>query len=97
MSLRGVSVKVNDQNSAKVNVSYGNSISVKVNNQQDYKVKNVGLATPGANFLRDLKDVSALSPVNKDTILFNALTGKYEARQIESDDLNLTNIDAGTF
>lgn len=95
MSFKAVSVKVNDQNSARVrSISYENNINVKVESQQDYYVKSAGKTS---QYLRDLRDVSILTSVDKDSLIFNGATGKYESRPINASDVILTNIDAGTF
>lgn len=95
MSLRAISVKVNNQNPARVgSVNYDSTISVKVNDQQDYKVKTVNLS---ANKLSNLSDVSAKNPHNDDVLIFNQETGNFETRQITISDINVNNIDAGTF
>lgn len=89
MSLKSVSVKINDQNSARIrSISYENNINVKFVGQQPSR---------NIQYLKDLKDVDAFSPVDKDTLIFNGLTGKFEAKPIEVEDIQLTNVDAGTF
>jgi hypothetical protein len=95
MSLRAVSVKINDISSARIrNISYDSNINVKVDTQQDYKVKSVGF---GARRLKNLEDVSALSPQDEDVLIYNAVSEKYESKKISSDQIDLDNIDAGTF
>lgn len=94
MSIRAVSVKVN-QNPARVgSVSYDNSINVKVDSQQDYSVKSVSY---GIQRIRNLQDVVAFSPNDGDVLIFNAVTGKYISKKIDSTQMEILNIDAGTF
>jgi hypothetical protein len=59
-----------------------NSISVRVNNQQDYKVKTVNLQSVR---LQNLVDVSSVNPQDGDTLVYNATTQLYEAKQINLD------------
>lgn len=59
-----------------------NSISVRVNPQQDYKVKTVNLQT---SRLESLVDVSAKNPIDGDTLVYNATTQLYEAKQLNLD------------
>lgn len=96
MSLKAVSVRVNDQTAARVgSVSYGNLINIKVDsNKQDHNIKNINLA---AGKLTALSDLSAQNPEDKDTLVYNASTLKYESRKINSTDINIINIDAGDF
>lgn len=95
MSLRTVSVRVNDQNPARVgHVSYDNTVNVKVDAAKDYKVKSASFAV---NKLVNLQDVYAISPIDGDTLVFNSVTGKYVSKKIDSSQINITNIDAGTF
>ena len=95
MSLRTVSVRVNDQNPARVgHVSYDNTVNVKVDAAKDFAVKSASFAITR---LRDLQDVYALTPVDGDTLVFNAITGKYVSKKIDSSQINITNIDAGPF
>lgn len=95
MSLNTVSVRINGQNPTRVgSVSYGNLINVKVDNKQEHVVKSINLAS---GKLSELSDVSAQNPEDKDTLVYNASTLKYESRKIESSDINITNIDAGVF
>lgn len=95
MSLRAVSVKINDISSARIrNISYDSNINVKVDTQQDYKVKSIGF---GTKRLKNLEDVSALNPQDEDVLIYNAISEKYESKKISSDQIDLDNIDAGTF
>lgn len=95
MSLRAVSVKINDINSAKVrNISYDSNINVKVDSQQDYKVKGINY---GTKRLKNLEDVVATNPQDEDVLIYNASTGFYESKKISSEEIDLNNIDAGTF
>lgn len=95
MSLRAVSVKINDINSARIrNISYDSNINVKVDSQQEYKVKSINY---GAKRIKNLEDVSALNPQEYDVLMYNASSGLYESKQITLDDINFDNIDAGTF
>lgn len=95
MSLKAVSVKVTSPNPVRIgSVTYDNVINVKVNNQQDYRVKSASLVT---NKLASLSDVSAQNPADGDVLIYNAETKKYETDKISSDQIDLTNIDAGIF
>lgn len=95
MSLRAVSVKINDINSAKVrNISYDSNINVKVDSQQDYTVKSL---SGGARRIKNLEDVIAPNPQNDDALIFNSSSGKYESKKITLDIIGFDNIDAGTF
>ena len=95
MSIRAVSVRVNDQNPARVgNVTLDNTINVKVDTSKEYKVKQASFNT---NKLRSLQDVYAIAPIDGDTLVFNAITGKYVSKKISSSQIEITNIDAGTF
>lgn len=95
MSLRNVSVKVSGNNPSRVgNVTYDNVINVKVDSTQDYNVKKIQY---GSTTLRNLNDVYAFNPVDSDVLVFNAITGKYVSRQLDSSIIDITNIDAGTF
>jgi hypothetical protein len=71
-----------------------NAIKVKVDSSQDYTIKKIGY---GTTQLRNLSDVLAFSPIDGDVLIFNALTGKYVSKKISSTEIELTNIDAGTF
>lgn len=95
MSLRAVSVKINDSNSARVrNISYDSNINVKVDSQQEYSVKSVN---HGAKRIKNLEDVSALNPQDDDVLIYNAARGVYESKPITLDEINFDNIDAGIF
>lgn len=95
MSLNTVSVKVTSPNQARIgSVSYDNIINVKVDSQKDYNVKRFGV---GVDYLRQLKDVYSFNPVEGDVLVFNAITGKYVSKKITSSQIDITNIDAGTF
>lgn len=95
MSIRAVSVKVNGQNPTRVgNVTYDNTINVKVDNQQDYTVKNVGY---GAKRLSQLEDVYSFNPIDGNVLVFNAVTGKYVSKRIDSSQMDINNIDGGLF
>lgn len=95
MSLRTLSVKLNDQNPARVgSVSYDNTINVKVDAQKDYKVKSANYTTLR---LSNLDDVYAFSPIDGDVLVFNAIIGKYVSKKISSSEIDITNIDAGIF
>lgn len=95
MSLNTVSVKVTSPNQARIgSVSYDKAINVKVDSQKDYAVKTVNY---GIDAIRNLKDVYAFSPVDGDVLVFNAITGKYVSKKITSSQIDITNIDAGTF
>jgi hypothetical protein len=95
MSLRAVSVRVTNPNPVRIgSVTYDSVVNVKVNNQQDYKVKSASLVT---NKLSGLSDVSAQNPQDGDVLIYNAETKKYETDKIGSDQIDLTNIDAGLF
>ena len=95
MSIRAVSVKVNGQNPVRVgNVTYDNTVNVKVDNQQDYVVKNVGY---GAKRISQLEDVYSLNPTDGNGLVFNAVTGKYVSRSIDSSQATITNMDGGLF
>lgn len=95
MSIRAVSVKVNGQNPTRVgNVTYDNSINVKVDSQQDYTVKNVGY---GAKRISQLEDVYSFSPIDGNVLVFNAVTGKYVSKRIDSSQIDINNIDGGLF
>jgi hypothetical protein len=98
MSLRAVSVRINNQNSPKIrDISYDNNINVKVSTQQTYKVSSFKYEITGVKYLKDLLDVSALNPADKDSLIFNVLTGKFESKPITTTDIVITNLDAGTF
>lgn len=95
MSLRSISVKVNNQNPTKINsVTFDNNINVKVSDQSDYKVKTVSFAP---NMLSTLSDVSSVNPSDGDVIIYNSETKKYEVGRIQSSEIDITNIDAGNF
>lgn len=95
-SIRAISVKVNDINSARIrNIAYDSNINVKVDSQQDYKVKSSGVI--GAKRLKNLEDVSALNPQDDDVLIYNAISGKYESKKINSESIELDIIDAGLF
>ncbi len=47
--------------------------------------------------LRDLLDVDASAASDGDTVIYNVDTDKYEVREISVDDINLDDIDGGTF
>lgn len=95
MSIRAVSVKVNSQNPVRVgNVTYDNTINVKVDNQQDYAVKNIGY---GVRKITQLEDVYSFSPVDGNVLVFNAVTGKYVSKRIDSSQIDINNIDGGLF
>lgn len=95
-SIRAISVKVNDINSARIrNISYDSNINVKVDSQQDYKVKSSGVI--GAKRIKNLDDVSALNPQDEDVLIYNAVSEKYESKKISSESIELNNIDAGIF
>jgi hypothetical protein len=95
MSLRAVSVKINDLNSAKVrNISYDSNINVKVDSNQDYKVKSFNY---GIKRLSNLEDVTFGVLEDGYTLVFNSITGKFDLKKISISDLDLTSIDAGTF
>ena len=95
MSIRAVSVKVNGNNPARVgNVTYDNTINVKVDNQQDYSVKSINY---GVKKISQLQDVYSFSPIDGDVLVFNAITGKYVAKRIDSSQIDINNIDGGLF
>lgn len=95
MSLRAISVKINDINSARIrNISYDSNINVKVDSQQNYKVSGVNY---GLRRLKSLEDVLATNPQNEDVLVYNAISGLYESKKLSSDLIELDNIDAGTF
>jgi hypothetical protein len=95
MLLKAVSVRVNNPNPVRIgSVTYDNVINVKVNNQLDYKVKSASLVV---NRLSNLSDVSAQNPNNGDVLIYNAETLKFETDKISSDQIDITNIDAGLF
>lgn len=96
MALRAVSVKVNSQNPIRVDsITYDSTINVKLGSQQDYLVK---LAKPSPiSRIRDLADVSALTPQDNDILIYNSDTSKYESNQLTLQNININNIDAGTF
>lgn len=95
MSIRAVSVKVNGNNPARVgNVTYDNTINVKVDNQQDYSVKSINY---GVKKISQLQDVYSFSPIDGDVLIFNAITGKYVAKRIDSSQIDINNIDGGLF
>lgn len=83
MSLKTISVKVNDQNPIQIgNVSYDSSINVKVNDQQDYKVKTVNLS---ANKLSNMTDVNSKSAQQDNLLIYNEITSIFEAKQLNMD------------
>ena len=94
MSLRAVSVKINNKTPVVDSISYDNSISVKVGNQQDYKVKTLNM---GASKLSQLIDVDVSNPESEDFLIYNSSIKKYESRKVNIQDLNLDTIDAGLF
>lgn len=95
MSVRAVSVKVNSQNPVRIgSVSYDNTVNVKLDPSQDYTVKKISY---GADRISKLQDVYAFSPVEGDVLVFNAVTGKYISKRIDSSQMDINNIDAGTF
>lgn len=95
MSIRAVSVKVNGNNPARVgNVTYDNTINVKVDNQQDYSVKSINY---GVKKISQLQDVYSFSPIDGDVLVFNAITGKYVSKRIDSSQIDINNIDGGLF
>lgn len=95
MSLRNVSVKVVGNSPARIgNITYDNTINVKVDSNQDYIVKKV---SHGIGSIGNLTDVYSLNPVDGNILVFNAITGKYVSKKVDSSILDITNIDAGTF
>ena len=95
MSIRAVSVKVNGNNPARVgNVTYDNTINVKVDSQQDYSVKSINY---GAKKISQLEDVYSFSPIEGNVLVFNAVTGKYVSKRIDSSSIDINNIDGGLF
>jgi hypothetical protein len=95
MSIRTVSVKVNSQNPVRVgSVSYDNTVNVKLDPSQEYTVKKISY---GVDRISKLQDVYAFTPVEGDVLVFNAITGKYVSKKIDSSIIDITNIDAGTF
>ena len=95
MSIRAVSVKVNGNNPARVgNVTYDNTINVKVDSQQDYSVKSINY---GVKKISQLQDVYSFSPIDGNVLVFNAVTGKYVSKRIDSSQIDINNIDGGLF
>lgn len=94
MSLRAVSVKINNKAPVVDSISYDNSIAVKVGNQQDYKVKTLNM---GVSKLSQLLDVDVNNPNSDDFLIYNSDIRKYESRQVNLQDLNIDTIDAGLF
>lgn len=90
-----INVKVNNSNPARISsVNYDKVVNVKVNNQQEYTVKFANLVT---NKLSGLTDVSAQNPNDGDVLIYNSETLKFETDKISSDQIDITNIDAGLF
>ena len=71
-----------------------NSINVKVDNQRDYSVKSINY---GVKKISQLQDVYSFSPIDGDVLVFNAITGKYVAKRIDSSQIDINNIDGGLF
>lgn len=80
-------------------INYRNNISVKVNAQNAQKVSGINYQyqVVGAHYLRDLLDVNANSPSNKDSLIFNRDTNKFESKPITLENTFITNLDAGLF
>lgn len=94
-SINGVSVKVNDQNPSSIgSVAYDSNITVKVDGKSDYILKT---SSNVPKRLRDLLDVSASAPIANNVLIYNANTQKYETGTISVSQVDITNIDAGTF
>ena len=85
MSIRNVSVRVNTQSPKRIgNVTYDSNIAVKVDSNQEYAVKT----TNGITQIRNLQDVVAFVPHDGDVLVFNAVTGKYVSKQLDSSQIN---------
>lgn len=70
------------------------AVSVKVNGNQDYSVKSINY---GVKKISQLQDVYSFSPIDGDVLVFNAITGKYVAKRIDSSQIDINNIDGGLF
>lgn len=97
MSFGAISVKINGQNQVKVGaVEYKNNFTVKTNSQNEYIVKTVNLNATSAK-LSGLNDVSAQNPQDGNTLVYDANTQLYVVRELTSSDIEINNLDAGTF
>lgn len=93
------SVKFDNPNNQKISsVSYDSSISVGFNNQKDYSVKSFKYQITGVQYLKHLLDVFVPETIeNGDFLIYDANLDKFVTKKISSGDIQLGNIDAGTF
>lgn len=86
MSLKAISVRINDSVPTIDSISYGNQINVKVGNQQDYKVKSIGIVGGGGvKELSKLKDVTLENLKQDDALLYNEANAKWENKKVNLD------------
>jgi hypothetical protein len=74
-----------------VNTSPGNRVSINNQNRDTIRSVSVGLSQPVApTRMQDLTDVTAVNPVDNDTLVYESASGKYVVK-------TLPTINGGTF
>lgn len=76
--------------STKVTINSSSPYRVSINNQQPKNIRTVAIASASINKLESLVDVDASDPDNNETLVYDALSGKYVVKPLPA-------IDGGTF
>lgn len=76
--------------STKVIVRSSSPNRVSINNQQQKTVRTVAVASASSNRLESLVDVDASDPDNNETVVYDAISGKYVVKPLPA-------VDGGTF
>lgn len=74
----------------KVVVRSSSPNRISINNQQSKTIRTVGIAAASTNKLESLVDVDASDPDNNETLVYDALSGKYVIKSLPA-------VDGGTF